>query len=390
MRLYEVDRKKLDIRNLRTPAVMELKQAMEAAGHEVRIVGGAVRDLVLGKEPKDIDMATDATPSEMIEIFKAAGIRFEPTGLQHGTLTVILDGEPIEITTLRIDTETDGRHAEVEFTRDWKTDAERRDLTYNAMSVDLDGNLYDYFGGVDDLRAGRSKFVGDASKRMEEDFLRILRYFRFQGRMSKPSWDRDTLRTIKKKAEGLTQISGERVWMEVSKILAGNNSVDVINKMKLTGVDQHISLPTDRVSELARVRQHTTDPVVNLVALLGDFYDLEEIKARCKISNAEYNKAKFILDNRHVDFEAGFVKRALSQPKANREHIMALAEYLGHEEMINLINSWSVPHFPITGADLQDAGVEPGPRMGQILRALRKEWEDSDYMLDKQALISKL
>ena len=208
--------------------------------------------------------------------------------------------------------------------------------------------------------------------------------------MSKPSWDRDTLRTIKKKAEGLTQISGERVWMEVSKILAGNNSVDVINKMKLTGVDQHISLPTDRVSELARVRQHTTDPVVNLVALLGDFYDLEEIKARCKISNAEYNKAKFILDNRHVDFEAGFVKRALSQPKANREHIMALAEYLGHEEMINLINSWSVPHFPITGADLQDAGVEPGPRMGQILRALRKEWEDSDYMLDKQALISKL
>jgi len=152
MRLYEVDRPKLDVSSLRTPAVMQLNKAMIRAGHEVRIVGGAVRDLVLGKDPKDIDMATDATPDEMMKIFDQAGIRYEPTGLQHGTLTVILDGEPIEITTLRIDKETDGRHAEVEFTRDWKVDAERRDLTFNAMSVDLDGNLYDYFGGVEDLK----------------------------------------------------------------------------------------------------------------------------------------------------------------------------------------------------------------------------------------------
>ena len=195
MRIFEVTQK-LDIYSLLTPGVKALDKAMKGAGYEVRIVGGAVRDLVLGKEPKDIDMATNATPDEMMKVFDAAGIRYEPTGLQHGTITVILDGEPIEITTLRIDAETDGRHAEVEFTKDWKLDAERRDLTYNAMSVDLNGNLFDYFGGVDDIRDKVTRFVGNAEERIKEDYLRILRYFRFQGRMNSPKWDDDILAVI--------------------------------------------------------------------------------------------------------------------------------------------------------------------------------------------------
>jgi tRNA nucleotidyltransferase (CCA-adding enzyme) len=155
--------------HLLTPAVRALDAAAREAGYEVRIVGGAVSDLVMGKDPKDIDMATDAVPEAMMQVLDAAGIRHEPTGLQHGTITAILDGEPIEITTLRIDTETDGRHAEVEFTNDWRKDAERRDLTFNAMSMELDGTLHDYFDGVEDLQNGVARFVGNADARMQED-----------------------------------------------------------------------------------------------------------------------------------------------------------------------------------------------------------------------------
>jgi tRNA nucleotidyltransferase (CCA-adding enzyme) len=387
MRLYEVDRPKLDVSSLRTAGVVQLSNAMRDAGFEVRIVGGAVRDLVLNKEPKDIDMATDATPDEMIEVFDKAGIRHEPTGLQHGTLTVILDGEPIEITTLRIDKETDGRHAEVEFTRDWKTDAERRDLTFNAMSVDLDGNLYDYFGGVEDLKNGVSKFVGNAGDRMDEDFLRILRYFRFQGRMANPNWDQDTLATIKQKAAGMKKISGERVWAEVGKILSGNHAADVVKMIGKTGVADHIMLPTKRVNELARVRQKTANPVVALSALMDDMYDLEEIKARWKISNEEFAMANFIIKHRDEALDESKLQRMLSNPKANRKHVAALALYQGNVALAKQAKSWKAPVFPVTGNDLAQAGVKQGPEMGKLLADMRKRWEDLNFTLDKEELL---
>lgn len=387
MRLYEISTPKLNVASLRTDGVMQLSKAMQSAGHEVRIVGGAVRDLVLGKEPKDIDMATDATPDEMIKIFNATGIRHEPTGLQHGTLTVILDGEPIEITTLRIDKETDGRHAEVEFTRDWKIDAQRRDLTFNAMSVDLDGNLYDYFGGVDDLKNNVSKFVGNAGDRMDEDFLRILRYFRFQGRMPTPNWDKETLATIKEKAAGMKQISGERVWAEISKILSGDNAAIVIKMIGTTGVADHISLPTTRINELSRVRANTDNSIVNLTALLDNSYDLEEIKARWKISTDEFQLASFIIANRDTALDKAEVQRTLSNPKANRKHVAALALYQGNTKLADFAKSWTAPVFPVTGDDLRSAGMRPGPEMGKTLATMRKSWEDSDFTLDKAALM---
>ena len=198
MRIDEVlvYEERLNAKPIISAAIIKLDKVFKNNKHEMRIVGGAVRDIALGKSPKDIDFATDATPDEMMEILDKAGIRHKPTGLEHGTITAILDNEPFEITTLRADTETDGRHAKVEFVKSWKEDAKRRDLTYNAMSMDIEGNVYDYFGGMDDLQDKVSKFVGDAEERITEDYLRILRYFRFQGRPSKPTWDGDTLEAI--------------------------------------------------------------------------------------------------------------------------------------------------------------------------------------------------
>jgi tRNA nucleotidyltransferase (CCA-adding enzyme) len=390
MKLHETAQQKLNINSLLTPAVRTLDQVMKRKGFSVRIVGGAVRDLVLGKHPKDIDMATDATPEEMIDVFNEAGIRYEPTGLQHGTLTVILGSDPIEITTLRIDKETNGRHADVEFTRDWKIDAERRDLTFNAMSVDLDGTLYDYFNGVRDLKAGNATFVGDAGQRMDEDFLRILRYFRFQGRMPKPNWELKTLSTIKEKAKGLTQISGERVWIEMSKIISGDHAPEIIKKITETGVAEHINLPTGRVSDLQRVRNYSKDPVIGLAALMDNAFDVEEVKARWKFSSDVFLAVKYIVNNRNTVLDETTVKKLVSRPKVNRDHVAKLALYLGQPHLAKL-GIWFRPTaFPVTGKDLQDAGMSPSPDMGRVLTDMRAKWEASNFELTRQQLLDTL
>jgi tRNA nucleotidyltransferase (CCA-adding enzyme) len=390
MKLHETAQQKLNINSLLTPAVRTLDQVMKRKGFSVRIVGGAVRDLVLGKHPKDIDMATDATPEEMIDVFNEAGIRYEPTGLQHGTLTVILGSDPIEITTLRIDKETNGRHADVEFTRDWKIDAERRDLTFNAMSVDLDGTLYDYFNGVRDLKAGNATFVGDAGQRMDEDFLRILRYFRFQGRMPKPNWELKTLSTIKEKAKGLTQISGERVWIEMSKIISGDHAPEIIKKITETGVAEYINLPTGRVSDLQRVRNYSKDPVIGLAALMDNAFDVEEVKARWKFSSDVFLAVKYIVNNRDTVLDETTVKKLVSRPKVNRDHVAKLALYLGQPHLAKL-GIWFRPTaFPVTGKDLQDAGMSPSPDMGRVLTDMRAKWEASNFELTRQQLLDTL
>ena len=227
---------------LLTPELLLLESVFRKNGYGFRLVGGVVRDLLLEKTPKDVDIATECTPDSMIKLFEANGIRYIPTGLQHGTVTAHLNHRDYEVTTLRIDRVTDGRHAQVEFTEDWREDAERRDLTINAMSLDLQGNLYDYFSGQQHLAEKRVVFVGDARKRICEDFLRILRYFRFCGRIA-PSpdlHDPATLDAIRDTAEGLTHISVERVWLEVGKILQGNHAPHLLHTMYCLRVANYI------------------------------------------------------------------------------------------------------------------------------------------------------
>lgn len=215
-----------EFQSLFTQGLKSIIDLFSREQHELRIAGGAVRDLLSGRKPQDVDFATTATPEQMKTLFQAAGVRLiNNKGEKHGTITARLHEENFEITTLRIDVVTDGRHAEVEFTTDWQKDAERRDLTINSMFLGVDGTLFDYFNGYEDLKNKKVRFVGQAKQRIEEDYLRILRYFRFYGRIVDKPGDHDpeTLAAIAENAKGLAGISGERIWVELKKILVGNH-----------------------------------------------------------------------------------------------------------------------------------------------------------------------
>ena len=249
-----------------TDELSKLANIFNRGGYEIRIVGGAVRDLALNKSPKDIDLATDATPDEMQQMFDSAGVRHVPTGIEHGTITAVINGEEFEVTTLRADVETDGRRAEVEFVRSWEEDAKRRDLTYNAMSMDFEGNLYDYHGGMDDLQDKVTRFVGDPEERIKEDYLRTLRYFRFQGRLNTPTFDRETMQAIASNTDGLKQLSVERVWMEMGKILSGSNIQQILGAMQKTGVLDAIGLDVKPSQDI----MDGGDPIINLARITDD------------------------------------------------------------------------------------------------------------------------
>jgi tRNA nucleotidyltransferase (CCA-adding enzyme) len=373
--IYE---ERLNVKPIISTSIKTLDKVFKDNNYEMRIVGGAVRDIALGKSPKDIDFATDATPDEMIAILDKANIRHKPTGLEHGTITAILDSEPFEITTLRADTETDGRHAEVEFVKNWEEDAKRRDLTYNAMSMDVDGNVYDCFGGMDDLQDKVSKFVGDAEERITEDYLRILRYFRFQGRLSTPTWDKDTLNAISSHAKGLQNISAERVWQEMGKVLSGNNVASIVEYMALTGVSKVIGLSTN---ELNKVKDKG-NPIIAL-AQMGNTTDIVK---RWRLSNTEAVLLDFLVKNKNNTLDAKKVEDMIADGVDN-EKISALAILQGKSDMAAHAVTVKVPAFPVTGADLIAKGVKPGPEMGAMLNQLKQKWKQSNFKADKDELL---
>ena len=371
--IYE---ERLNAKPIISPAITTLDKVFKDNNHEMRIVGGAVRDIALGKSPKDIDFATDATPDEMMAILDKAGIRHKPTGLEHGTITAILNNEPFEITTLRADTETDGRHAKVEFVKSWEEDAKRRDLTYNAMSMDIEGNVYDYFGGMDDLQDKVSKFVGDAEERITEDYLRILRYFRFQGRLSKPTWDGDTLEAITKHAKGLSGISAERIWAEMGKVLSGQNVASVVSMIEKTGVSKVIGLSTNNVNSV----KDKSNPVLAL-AQLDNSVDLAK---RWKFSNNETELLNFLVKNKNNPLDQKKVEDMIADG-VDKDLISALATMQGKKVNTDA----EVPNFPVTGADLIAKGMKPGPEMGATLNKLKQQWKASNFTATKNDLLKE-
>ncbi|MBC8429280.1 MAG: hypothetical protein H8D95_01695 [Candidatus Endolissoclinum sp.] len=378
MRINEVilHEELLDVKSVVTSSIKKLDKVFKSNNYELRIVGGAVRDLALGKTPKDIDLATDATPDEMIAILDKANIRHKPTGLEHGTITAILGKEPFEITTLRADTETDGRHAEVEFVKSWEEDAKRRDLTYNAMSMDMEGKVYDYFDGMDDLQDKVSNFVGDADERIKEDYLRILRYFRFQGRLSTPTWDKDTLKAISSNVKGLQNISSERIWQEMSKVLSGNNVASTVEYMALTGVSKVIGLSTN---ELNKVKDKG-NPIVAL-AQMGNTTDIVK---RWRLSNNESALLDFLVKNKNNSLDQKKVEDMIADG-VSKDLISALATLQGKDVNIDA----EVPNFPVTGADLIANGMKPGPEMGAKLGQLKQKWKQSNFKATKDELLKE-
>ena len=218
------------------PATRAVTEALSAEGATVRFVGGCVRDAVLGRDAKDVDIATPDPPETVIALLEAAGLKAVPTGIAHGTVTAVADGTPFEVTTLRHDVETDGRHAKVAFTDDWVADAARRDFTLNALYCDADGALYDPVGGIEDARRGRVRFVGDARARIEEDALRLLRFFRFHAHYGRGEADATALAACRELAPLLANLSGERLRDETLKLLAAPESAPVVALMIDMGV----------------------------------------------------------------------------------------------------------------------------------------------------------
>ena len=364
-----------------TDELKQLDSIFKKGKHEIRIVGGAVRDLALGKSPKDIDLATDATPQEMQAMFDSAGIRHIPTGIEHGTITAVINDEPFEITTLRADVETDGRRAEVEFVRSWEEDAKRRDLTYNAMSMDFDGNLYDYHGGMDDLQDKVTRFVGDPAERIKEDYLRTLRYFRFQGRLDKPTFDRDTMNAIADNIDGLKQLSVERVWMEMGKILNGGNIQQILGAMDKTGVLDAIGLNFKPSQEL----MDGGDPIINLARITDD----KSIGLRWKMSNEEKGKLEFLLSEKGKTHSKDWYTNMMVDG-FDRTQLDALARYNNQDDMIQYIKTFKAPEFPVDGNDLIKMGHERGPKIGQTLQALRAQWKAGNFSASKDELLQSM
>ncbi|KXJ28254.1 CCA tRNA nucleotidyltransferase 1, mitochondrial [Exaiptasia diaphana] len=397
-----------EFKRILTPELMTVSSVFKQEGYDLRIVGGAVRDLLCGRAPKDIDLSTTATPNEMIELFNKNQIRYIETGLQHGTLTAHIDKKDFEITTLRIDVETDGRHAKVQYTNDWKLDAERRDLTFNAMSLELNGTLYDYFNGKKDLLEHRVRFVGNAKSRIQEDYLRILRYFRFYGRIATCSdqHDEETLEIIKDNAEGLKMIAVERIWIELAKILTGHHAPSLLQQIYNLGIADYIRLPPyseSNVQEFSRVwnecKIYKLQPVSLLCSLVDTTNEAESLARKLKLSNAERNLGRFITEYRkprsHEYALKPYQDMLVSCPSSTsketlRSQIVELLHYQGRHQLAEDISGWIIPQFPLTGYHLKKHGLKPGPEFGKTLGQLKQIWKDSYYVANEQDLLDRI
>lgn len=360
----------------------ELRNLFVEAGYDMWFVGGCVRDTLCGEKPKDIDLATSAFPDEQIAIYEANDIRYIATGLQHGTITAVIGNEVYEITSLRTESEHDGRHATVAYTRDLTTDLERRDLTINAMAMDFDGNLIDPFGGYDDLANRRVKIVGDSVARLTEDYLRILRYFRFFARFSdKGPIDAEAKKAIRKTREGLHKISVERIWGEMKKIISGPNASYTLSLMRDLDVLKIIGFDDFFLAAASGVQSRGVYDSASIVGWMAiDKSALEKLTQKWKWSTEEKNRAIFIAQNtRNDDY-----KRMLVD-SYNIDWVVDLMRI--NEIDPQPIIAWTVPEMPVRGADLIEAGMTPGAEMGRRLRDMREAWIASDYTLTKDELI---
>ncbi|XP_041835574.1 CCA tRNA nucleotidyltransferase 1, mitochondrial isoform X2 [Melanotaenia boesemani] len=389
-----------------TDGLNGLAEVFEKHQHELRIAGGAVRDLLSGKRPEDVDFATTATPEEMKHMFQSAGIRMiNNKGEKHGTITARLHNENFEVTTLRVDVQTDGRHAEVEFTTDWQKDSERRDLTINSMFLGLDGTLYDYFKGYEDLQNHRVRFVGSAEQRIQEDYLRILRYFRFYGRIAlKPDdHEPETLTAIRENGRGLAAISGERIWMELKKMVVGSHAAHLLLELVYNlELAQYIGLPPDGdVDEMKQVWQNAKDlspkPMTILAALFHCPEEVEKMDLRLKVSREEKNLALFLVRHRRELHKSRDEPDSLkpftdfiidSRELDSQSKVCELLKYQGEEKLLSELCRWSMPRFPISGHDLRKVGIASGKEIGATLQKLRNIWKKSHYQMDKDELLS--
>lgn len=352
---------------------------------ELRLVGGVVRDLLAGVPPGDIDLCTTATPDEIIACCNQAGLRFEPTGIDHGTITIIVEAEGFETTSLRRDVATDGRRATVAFTREFSEDAARRDFTINALYAELDGTLYDPTGGVDDVRSGTLRFIGDPAERIQEDYLRILRFYRFYARFGRTTPDEATIQALQDFAPRITSLPSERIHPEVMKLLSAENPLPALQLMTehsplldLLGLgDANLKALASHYKNFGR-----TTPTERLACLLWHT-DMPATLRRSHLhpSNAQMKILNQLEDTKTLPFQSddpiAWAYRAdydlaPMQLRCRMAH-KKIPLTLGNDALAK-IASTPAPVFPVGGDDLIKAGFIPGPELGRMLNHLEDWW----------------
>ncbi len=366
-----------------------------AALPNARIVGGAVRDVLAGLPVADIDLATPDPPDSILAALETAKLRAVPTGLAHGTVTAISLGRPFEITTLRRDVATDGRHATVAWTDDWQQDAARRDFTINAMSLDQAGTVHDYFGGTDDLAAGRLRFVGDAATRIAEDYLRILRFFRFWARYGSGTPDPQATAAIAQGVPGIAILSAERIWHELKRILAAPDPTDAVRLMAELGVLAAV-LPEgaapERLAALVAAGA-PADPLLRLAALLTG--DDASVAARLKFSVAEQTRLA-TLRRGPIPLpgdDEDQLRRLLAEEDAGLladRTWLAGGTGLEWDTLRARLTALPRPVFPLEGRDALALGAAPGPAVGAALRKVRAWWLEQGCTPDREACVAAL
>ncbi len=402
----------------RDPALTRVLSLLNANGGEGRVVGGAVRNSLMGLPVSDIDVATTLTPGEVIERAAAAAIKAVPTGVAHGTVTLVIDGKPFEVTTLRTDLETDGRRAKVAFSSDWRTDAERRDLTINALYVDGKGDVIDLVGGLADIEKRNIRFIGDAATRVAEDYLRILRFFRFFAYYGSGRPDAEGLRACASARAKLKTLSAERVWSELRKLLSAEDPGRALLWMRQVGVLSEILPETEKwgidaipaLISTEKALGWRPEPLLRLAAIIPPDKDrLEKMATRLKVANAEaaYFKAwatvpvvedelsstafARLLYRHGADGIKTRLKLALATARGKAEgnmQEMARSARLG--KLLELAEGWTRPQFPINGGDVLGAGVPAGKKVGETLQALEDFWVVENFTPDRAALLARL
>jgi poly(A) polymerase len=350
---------------------------------DARVVGGAVRDALAGRAVADVDLATPDAPDAVIAALKQAGVKVVPTGLSHGTVTAVVDGRGFEVTTLRRDVETDGRHAVVEFTTDWRQDASRRDFTINAMSMTRDATLFDYFDGAADLTAGRIRFVGDAGSRIAEDYLRILRFFRFFARFGRVPPDTNTLEALQASIPGLARLSIERVWHELRLILTAPDPSAAVALMEQLGVWAAVVPEASAINRLAGL---PADPVLRLAAMLTG--DPTALALRLKLSNEDRDRLARLVTTPSVTGSEEDLRRLLADHEP--EYLTERTWLDGDADARRRLAGLRRPVFPLEGRHVVALGIPAGPAVGALLRDVRQWWLDGGCVADHAACLAEL
>ena len=392
---------------LRRRETRRVFEALDAPGVETRAVGGAVRDALLGLPVREVDLATTARSDKVMTLARKAGLKAIPTGIEHGTVTVVGSGASFEVTTLRRDVETFGRHATVAFTEDWEEDARRRDFTLNALYAGLDGTVFDPLGGYEDVVAGRVRFIGDAEARIREDYLRILRFFRFNAYYGKGAYDPEGLAASVRLRDGFEQLSAERIKAELWRLVVAPGAATAIKALFDYGLLTAVLGGVPRLERFHRMveieQAHGLAPgAARRLAALAVFVteDAPRLAARFRLSNAEQavlalgvigsgalslpeeNAAKCLLYRRGADDFRDSVLLAWAG-------VAAPADNADWQAAFMVPGRWQVPSFPLRGADLVETGAFQGPEIGETLRQLEAEWIDGGFAAPREELLAR-